>query len=68
MNRPKKKLGAFKEGLAALCRKHDVSISHEDAHGSFIITDFNPENIRWVNAAKNETDARHVDSRREGKS
>lgn len=34
-----------------LCRKHGVSLSHEDYHGSFIVEEFSTDNIDWVKDA-----------------
>jgi hypothetical protein len=54
MNTRKKKLGAFKEELIALYRKHGVSIGHEDSHGAFIIRDFRESDVIWTVDATNE--------------
>jgi FAD/FMN-containing dehydrogenase len=46
---------AFLKEIAEVCRKHGLSISHEDGHGAFIVTDDRmEENIAWVNAASLE--------------
>lgn len=52
-NARKKKLGAFKDELVALYRKHGVSIGHEDNHGAFIIRDLRESDIRWIQNATN---------------
>lgn len=31
-----------------LCRKHNISLSHEDGHGAFIFQEFDEDNIDWV--------------------
>lgn len=41
----------FLDGIETLCRKYNLSISHEDEHGSFIIEDYNELNIDWLNDA-----------------
>jgi hypothetical protein len=42
---------AFLDEYAALCDKHNLTLSHEDDHGAFIITDYREGNIDWVRAA-----------------
>lgn len=34
--------------LNRLCEKHDMSISHEDGHGNFIIENYKSQNIEWM--------------------
>ena len=31
-----------------LCRKHNISITHEDGHGAFIFEKFNENNIKYM--------------------
>lgn len=38
----------FYYDLFMLCKKYNITISHEDGQGSFIIEDFNEENIKWI--------------------
>ena len=40
----------FVEEIEAVCIKHNLTISHEDMHGAFVIEEFNPENIQWLRA------------------
>ena len=43
----------FLEDIKKVCEKHNLSISHEDGHGAFIVEDYNDRNIEWLfNAAK----------------
>lgn len=42
---------AFLVELEVLMRKHNVSISHEDGHGAFILVDFNEDNLEWLSDA-----------------
>lgn len=43
---------AFLEEIEAVCRKHNMSIGHEDTGGSFIITTpVDEEHIGWLNEA-----------------
>jgi 16S rRNA U516 pseudouridylate synthase RsuA-like enzyme len=41
----------FLAAVEELCRKHRLSITHEDGHGAFIITDLNKNNIKNFNGA-----------------
>lgn len=45
-------ISAFMDGYEALCKKHKLSLSHEDGHGAFLIQDFDPENVKWVRNAQ----------------
>lgn len=43
----------FLEDIDEVCKKHNLSISHEDGHGSFIIEEYDEWNIKWLfNASK----------------
>lgn len=42
---------AFLSDVEALMRKHNVSISHEDGHGAFILDDFEESNLEWLRDA-----------------
>ena len=44
----------FLKEIKELCNKHKLSISHEDCHGSFIITSFNESNLEWLSDASTE--------------
>lgn len=47
-------LSAFFTEIEEVCRKHNLSISHEDGHGSFIVEVYEQENLRWLaNANRN---------------
>lgn len=41
----------FINDIKQVCLKHNLSISHEDGHGSFIIESYNEDNIDWLNTA-----------------
>lgn len=43
---------SFLDELDELCRKYNMSISHEDSQGGFIIEEYNPDNIDWLREAK----------------
>ena len=47
---PKKMKLFFKE-IEDVCLKYNLSISHEDSHGGFIIEEYDKYNIDWLNCA-----------------
>jgi hypothetical protein len=48
----KKKVEEFLQEIEEVCRKHNMSISHEDGHGAFIIEKFDEFNIKWLKEAQ----------------
>ena len=44
----KPEIDAFLMELAAVCKKHGMSIGHEDGHGSFLVHALSDENIEWL--------------------
>jgi len=46
--KPPDNMTAFLNDINEVCKKHGMSISHEDGHGSFIITKYDEENIKWL--------------------
>lgn len=42
------KVTAFLDDIEAVCRKHGLCISHEDAHGAFEIETFDQYFINWL--------------------
>lgn len=38
----------FYKELIALYKKYDLSISHEDSQGGFIIENYNKHNVDWI--------------------
>ena len=46
---------AFIADIVEVCKKHNMSIGHEDGHGSFIIEKFCKFNIAWLQKASTET-------------
>lgn len=42
----------FLDELDKLCIKYRLSISHQDTEGSFVIEDYNKENVYWLKHAK----------------
>lgn len=51
-----KKANEFKKEIIATCKKYDFSISHEDGHGGFIITDYDDFYSDWFNEARIDND------------
>ena len=41
----------FMEEIEAICKKYNLSISHEDGHGAFEIDKFSQDNIDWLKSA-----------------
>lgn len=41
----------FIEDIDLVCKKHNLSISHEDYHGAFIIEEYDKGNIKWLSHA-----------------
>ena len=42
----------FLNELDELCIKYDISISHQDCQGAFILETYDEDNIEWLRAAK----------------
>ena len=47
-------LKSFYEELIALFKKYDLSISHEDYYGGFIINNYDENNVNWLTNASLE--------------
>lgn len=45
------KIERFKAAILKVCREYDLSISHEDGHGSFLIEEYSSSCDAWFNAA-----------------
>lgn len=51
---PKEMIEFLKE-IESVCKKYNMSISHEDGHGAFEIEEYNERNMRWLcNASYNK--------------
>jgi len=44
-------IDVFLKEVIELSKKHGYSISHEDGHGSFIVTSYNEQYSKWLNDA-----------------
>jgi len=44
----------FLNDIDDVCKKHGLSIGHEDRHGGFEIEKYNDENINWLKHASKE--------------
>jgi len=44
-------IDSFMDEIAAVCKKHNMSISHEDGHGAFEITAFDEGAMDWLRVA-----------------
>jgi len=56
------KVDAFLLEVIEVCKKHGLSISHEDNHGSFEVGLFDQANIEWLMDASDRTQKRDVKS------
>lgn len=45
------KVSDFYKDIEDVCKKHNLSISHEDGHGSFEIVPYNDDVVRWLKQA-----------------
>ena len=45
------KLTDFFNEIEEICKKYNLSISHEDGHGAFFIEEFSESNIGWLRGA-----------------
>lgn len=46
-----KEILEFLKDIKCVCIKHNMCISHEDGHGSFLIERYNERCINWLNDA-----------------
>ena len=44
----------FFDDIEKVCKKHNLSISHQDEHGSFMIEEFDEHNIKWLRGASRD--------------
>ena len=43
-----KRVDRFLDEVLEVCKKHGLSISHEDGHGSFLIENHNESDAQWL--------------------
>lgn len=46
---------AFLEDIESICRKHGLSIGHQDSGGAFTIHRFDEEKLNWLMEARDRT-------------
>jgi len=46
-----KKADNFINDIIKICEYYNLSLSHEDQHGAFLIDDLNNHNIEWIKNA-----------------
>ena len=52
-----KEMEDFLNDIKTICKKHNLSIAHEDYCGVFLIEEYDEDNIRWLfDAVKNYKD------------
>jgi len=51
------KVDKFISEVIELSKRHNLSLAHEDKQGAFIIEQFKPENITWLETASDNTEA-----------
>ena len=49
------KIESFLTEIIEVCKKHKLSISHEDSQGGFLIVNYKEQYARWLLAASDET-------------
>ena len=52
---PNSAVDAFIDDVIDVCKKHGMSIAHEDDHGAFIIEYYSDINIEWLENAAVDT-------------
>ncbi|GAG30508.1 unnamed protein product [marine sediment metagenome] len=50
-----KTIDMFLDDIRAICKKHKLSLSHEDEHGSFEVVQYSEQNIEWLLNADDAT-------------
>jgi hypothetical protein len=52
VNKTQQEIIDFIKDIEEVCKKLNLSISHEDGHGSFIIEEYKESNIKWLSQAE----------------
>lgn len=55
MDEQSEKVKAFLNEIRGVCEKHNLSLSHEDGHGAFLVEDFDAFNISHLLEAFDKT-------------
>ena len=42
------KVDSFLNEIVDVCKKHGLSISHEDGHGAFMVVPLSPHCVEWI--------------------
>ena len=50
------KVDAFLAEVVEVCRKHGMSLGHEDSQGAFLVENFRDSNSRWLMQAMENMD------------
>lgn len=45
---------SFLDEILAVCRRHNLSIAHEDDNGAFLVVPYNAEAVNWLREARRE--------------
>ena len=53
-----KRIDEFLLDIEAVCRRHDMSLSHEDSHGAFIVVPWADSYMKWLYDAHDEVDVK----------
>lgn len=53
---------AFLAEIEAVCRKHNLSLGHEDEYGSFVVEEFSEQNVKWLNDASDHREKQQEES------
>jgi len=53
-------INKFFEEIELLFKKHNISISHEDYHGGFILESYSEKNIEWLKEASTRIKVKKV--------
>ncbi len=54
-------IDAFLGDIHALCMKYNLSLSHEDGHGAFIVESYSKHNIIWLSNAHADIEEKRDD-------
>jgi hypothetical protein len=61
----KKRVTYFLPALEKLCKKYNISISHEDGEGSFIFSEYDESLMKWLKDGYYKKDEFHIAYKKE---